>query len=279
MRSPNWPCQLISGSSNRPGDVREGMHHQPLPDEAGRVGQPVRVRGARREQQQPRRADRVGRDDDDLRRLEVLAAVAVDPGRAGRQAPRVGLDLADAGAGHEPRAEGDRLGPVGQVGRRLGALVAARLAGAPLDARPAAVVGDRIDRVELGPPVPAELGVRPRDLQPGRPDRERRHRRVLGVGRVGRVAGQAGHAELAVGPVEVRQQLEVVDRPVVGDPVERADAEVGRQRARPGAGEDDRRAADRVVHQRRDRACRPRRSGSPGRARGCSGWSPSPCAP
>ena len=78
--------------------------------------------------------------DDDPRRLEVLAAVAVDPGRAGRQALRVGLDPADAGAGLEPRTERDRLGPVGQVGRGLGAFVAARLAGAALDARPAAVV-------------------------------------------------------------------------------------------------------------------------------------------
>ena len=217
------------------GDVGEGMHHQPLPDEAGRVGQTVRVRRARREQQQPGRADRVRREDDHLRRLEVLGAVPVDPGRAGREALGVGLDPPDAGAGHEPGAEGDRLRPVGQVGRRLGALVAARLAGAPLDARPPAVVRRRVDRVELRPPVPAELRVAAGDLQPGRPDRQRRHRRVLGVGRVGRIARQARHAELAVGPVEVRQQLEVVDRPVVGDAVERADAEVGRQGPRPGA--------------------------------------------
>ena len=205
------------------------------------------------EQQQPGRADRVRRDDHDPGRLEMLGAVPVDPGRAGGEALLVGLDPADPRAGDEARSLGDRLRPVRQVGRRLRALVAARLARAALDARPAPVVADRVDRVELRPPVPAELRHAAGDLEPGRPDRQRRHRRVLGVGRVRRVARQPGHAEVAVGPVEVRQQLEVVDRPVVGDAVERAHAEVRRKRARPGAGEDDRRAADRVVHERRDR--------------------------
>ncbi len=237
----------------QPGDVGERMHHQPLPDEAGRVRQAVGVGGRIGEQQQTGRADRVRRDDHHPRRLEVLGTIPVDPRRAGGEALLVGLDAPDPRAGDEARSPGDRLRPVREVGRRLRALVAARLARAALDARPAPVVGDRVDRVELRPPVPAQLGHAARDLQPCRPDRQRRHRRVLGVGRVRRVAGQPGHAEIAVGPVEVRQQLEVVDRPVVGDAVERTDAEVGRKRARPRAGEDDRRAADGVVHERRDR--------------------------
>ena len=68
-------------------------------------------------------------------------ALAVEPGRAGDEAGRVRLQAAHAGAGDEPRAGGDRLRPVGQVGRRLGALAAALLAGAALDARTPPVVG------------------------------------------------------------------------------------------------------------------------------------------
>ncbi len=145
----------------------------------------------------------------------------------------------------------DRLRPVGQVRRRLGAFAAALLAGAALDARMAPVVGDRQDRVGLRPPVPAQPGVGPGDLQPARPERERRQRRVLAPGRVGRVAAHARDAEVPVAPLVVRQQLVVGQRPVVGDAVERAHPEVRRQHPRPGAGEDQHRAADRRVHQRR----------------------------
>ena len=123
-----------------PAHVRERVHHQPLADEPRRVGQPVGMSRRAREEQQPGRPDRVRGEDDDLRRLEVLAPVAVEPRGAGGEAGRVRLDPADAGAGHEPGAEADRLRPVGEVGGRLGALVAALLAGASLDARAAAVV-------------------------------------------------------------------------------------------------------------------------------------------
>ena len=92
-------------------------------------------------------------------------------------------DPPDAGAGDEASSHRDRLRPMREIAGRLGALVAARLAGAPLDARPPAVVRGRVDRVELGPPVPTELGHPASDLHPSRPDRKRWHRRVLGVGR------------------------------------------------------------------------------------------------
>ena len=126
----------------------------------GRTSSPARrgALGLGREQQQPRRADRVGREDDDLGRLEVLAAVA-RRSRSRRSPGRVAsVSMRRTRAPVTSRApEGDRLRPVGQVGRRLGALVAARLARAPLDARSAAVVRRRVDRVELRPPVPAQL--------------------------------------------------------------------------------------------------------------------------
>src|SRR6185436_20165077 len=102
------------------------------------------------------------------RRFEVLTTAPVDPGRTDRETVGVGLDAADAGAGLQPGAERRRLRPVGKIGRGLGALVAAGLAGAALDARATAVVGDRVDRVELGPPVPAQLVHPARDLEPGR---------------------------------------------------------------------------------------------------------------
>ena len=105
--------------------------------------------------------------------------------------PRASVSCGGRGRRDQPRAECDRLRPVGQVGRRLGALVAAGLARAPLDAWSPAVVRRRVDRVELRPPVPAKLRLAAGHLQPGRPDRERRHRRVLGSGG-GRVAAQAG---------------------------------------------------------------------------------------
>ena len=143
-------------------------------------------------------------------------------------------------------------GPVGQVGRGLGTLVAALLAGAALDAGTPSVVRHREDGIGLRPPVPAQPCVRASDLEPARADGQRRQRRVLAAGRIGRVAAHAGDAELAVGPLVVRPQLGVVERPVVGDAVERADPEVGRQHARPGAGEDEHRAADGRVHEGRD---------------------------
>ena len=92
----------------------------------------------------------------------------------------------------------------------------------------------------------------PGDLEAAGADRQRRQRRILAAGRVGRVAAHARDAEVPVAPLVVRQQLVVGQRPVVGDAVERADAEVRRQHPRPGAGEDQHRAADRREHQRRD---------------------------
>ena len=91
------------------------------------------------------------------------------------------------------------------------------------------------------------------DLQPGGADRERRQRRILGIRRIGRVAGQPGDTEVAIRLAEVREQVVVGDRPVVGDSVEGPDAEIGRQHPRPGAGEDQHRAADAAVHEGRDR--------------------------
>ena len=180
------------------GDVGERMHHQPLADEPGRVRQAVRMRRARptaaaaaacRSRSPPATTTLAG--------SKCSAPSRVDPGRAGREARGVGLDPADAGAGHEPGAQ-RRSPSASGSGRsrpwRPRCSPTGRCSRWTHGRRPS--YGDRVDRVELRPPVPAELRVGPGDLQPGRADRQRRHRRVLGVGRIGRVARQPRHAEL-----------------------------------------------------------------------------------
>ena len=171
MRSPNWPAQLISGSSNRPATLANGCIISRVPTTPDEFARPSGC---------------CGLADSSSSRGVPIALAATTTTLAGSKCsrpstsiqvapvarPRASVSILRTRApGDEPCAERDRLGPVGQVRRRLGALVAARLAGAALDARAPAVVGDRVDRVELGPPVPAELGHAARDLEPGRPDR------------------------------------------------------------------------------------------------------------
>ena len=126
---------------------------------------------------------------------------------AGGQPRGVRLQPSHARPGDQPRPGGDRLGPVGQVRGRLGALVAALLAGAALDARAAAVVRRGQDRVGLRPPVPAQPVVGAGHLEPARADRQRRQRRILAAGRIGRVAAHPRHAEVAVAALVIRQQF------------------------------------------------------------------------
>ncbi len=177
------------------------------------------------------------------------AAVAVD--RSARAARRVDGHLADAGAGDQPRAVPDRLGPVRQVDAGLGAVRAAGLAGpVPGAALQVAVVARR-DRIRRRPPVPAERVHALRRLAPVRVDGERRQRRG-GAGWQRRIAAEAGDAEVDVGALVVRQQVVVGDRPVVADVVQRPDPEVGRQQAGEVPAVVQRRAAHAREHLRQD---------------------------
>ena len=144
-------------------------------------------------------------------------------------------------------AGADRVRPIGDVGRGLRALRAGRRAMAEIDAaRPALVVHRRNGGVRR-PPVPAELVHGLADHRAGAPERLRRHRRVRQ--RRERIAGQARYAHHAVVLVEERRQRVVVDRPVVGDAVERLHLEIGRMQPRPVRGVHHGRAADAVeVH-------------------------------
>ena len=78
----------------------------------------------------------------------------------------------------------------------------------------------------------------------GLAQRQRRHRRVMR--RIGGIARETGHAHHAVVLREERLQRGVIDRPVVGDAVERANPEIGRMHAGKMRGEHDRPAADPV---------------------------------
>ena len=200
-----------------------------------------------RVQHQPRRADAVAGDDDDFGRLEMLLAFAVVVDDAGRHAVLVERDLADAAERAQLDAGADRMRPIGDVGRGLGALRAARRAVAEIDAAAAAVIVGRGDRRVGRPPVPAELVHRLAEARAGLAERQRRHRRLFR--RIGGIARKARDAHHAVVLGEERLQRLVVDRPVVGDAVERPHLEVGRMQARKMRRVHDGAAADAVeVH-------------------------------
>ena len=80
-------------------------------------------------------------------------------------------------------------------------------------------------------------------------DRERRQGTVY-VRWIGRVAGHARDPEVPIDPVIIRNEVSVADRAVVGDAVEGADPEVGRQKPRLVGAVEDRAAADAVEHHR-----------------------------
>ena len=109
-------------------------------------------------------------------------------------------------------------------------------------ARPS-VLGRR-DRGVRWPPVPAKLVHRLGITRAGLAERQRRHRRT--AGRIGRIAGEAGDAHHAVVLGKERLQRRVIDRPVIGDAVQRPHAKIRRVHPREMRREHDGAAADRV---------------------------------
>ena len=156
----------------------------------------------------------------------------------------VGGDLPHAAARAQFDPGADRMRPVGDVGARLRALRAAWRAVPQIDARRPPVVLGRRDRGVGRPPVPAKLVHRPGVTRAGPAERQRRHRRL--AGRIGRIAGEAGDAHHAVVLGKERLQRRVIDRPVVGDAVQRPHAEIRRVHPREMRREHDRAAADGV---------------------------------
>ncbi|MHC2715412.1 hypothetical protein ACVIWV_005133 [Bradyrhizobium diazoefficiens] len=135
--------------------------------------------------------------------------------------------------------------PIGDIGRGFGALRAGRRAMAEIDAAGPALIIHGRDRGVRRPPVPTELVHGLADDRTGQSHRLLRHRRMRQ--RRERIARQAGCAHHPVVLLEERGQRVVVDRPVVGDAVERFHLEIGRMQPRPVRGVHHRRAADRIV--------------------------------
>ena len=102
--------------------------------------------------------------------------------------------------------------------------------------------------------MPAEAIEATRERHPELAERDRRERDFLR--RVGGVAGEARHPHHARVERVVRFEAGVVERPVVGDAVERADLEV--RWSKPGEVRrvEDGAAADRIEHRHRDRRLR-----------------------
>ena len=225
-------------------DLRPGVQHQVLADQAAGIGQPVGKPRRCRIEQQARRADAVAGHDDHLGRLKSLHPVGVVVDRAGGHAVFVGGDLAHPAARAQFDTGADGMRPVGDVGARLRALGAAGRAMTEIDARRPPVILGRRDRGVRRPPVPAQLVHRLGVTGAGLAQRQRRHRRL--PRRIGRIAGQAGNAHHAVVFGKERLQRRIIDRPVVGDAIERAHPEIRRMHAREMRRVHDGAAADAV---------------------------------
>ena len=185
---------------------------RPLP-----VGEPVRERAGRREQQQLRRADRVRGQHDLARAHLLLAALRVEVARAGDAPVARERNLEDArvrtqieSARRERARNRDREGGSLRVDR-----AAVGATGAAVEAARAPGVGARVDRDRHRKGSVAELARR------GGERRARRARRVRGI-RVGLAARRfervrarlARHAEIDLGLLVERLEIRVRDRPV-----------------------------------------------------------------
>ena len=168
---------------------RIGVEHQVLADQPDGIGDAVGEFRRHRIQHQARRADAVAGEDDDFGRLEMLLALGVVIDHAGGHAVLVDRDLANPAARAQLDAGADRMRPIGDVGRGLGALRAARRAVAEIDAAPAAVVIGGGDGGVGRPPVPAELVHRLAEARARLAERQWRHRRLLSADRRDRRQG------------------------------------------------------------------------------------------
>ena len=220
------------------------MQHQVLADQAAGIGQSVGKPRRCRVQQKPRRADAVAGDDDHFGWLEPLDPVGIVIDRARGHALRVGGDFPHPAARTQFYPGADGVRPVGDIDAGFRALRAPRRAVAKVDAGRAPVIFGGCYGGIRWPPVPAEavhgLGIAGAGLAEG----QWRHGRL--VRRVGRIAGQAGHAGHAVVLGKKRLQGRIIDRPVVGDAIQRLHPEIGWVHARIMGRVHDRAAANGV---------------------------------
>ncbi len=214
--------------AEQPLDQRKRMDHQSRSDEPRGVGQPAGRTGRGGSEKEARGADAVGRQEDDVSRLEMSPALLVDPFGAGGESARIGLERHDARTGDEPAAGRHERGPMGQIGGALCSLVAPEQAARTLYARVPARPWCRQDRVGRRPPVPSEPGMGTGDPERAGPDGERGQWGIGAIGE-GRVAAQARDPELPIGALVEREQFGVGEGPVVGDTLVGPPREVRRQ--------------------------------------------------
>jgi hypothetical protein len=121
--------------------------HVVAADLVGAVGEALGILARGRQQQQPRRFERVAGDAHDARLLALLLAVLVEIDDAGHLASGVVLDARDVALGaHLEPARGLAGRDLGVEGRPLGAGLAALEAEPELLAGAAAVARLRVDR-------------------------------------------------------------------------------------------------------------------------------------
>ncbi len=230
---------------------RDRMEHQVLADQAAAVCETIGELRRFRVQQNARRADAVARHHDDFGALEAFLAGRVVVDDAVCEAVFVHRDLAYPTARAKLHAAANGLRPIRDVGARFAALRAAGETRSQVQALVASLIRLRNDRAVGWPPMPTEFVEAARDCFADESHRQRRQRRLLG--RIHRIAGQARHPHHAVVSGEVRLQRVVVDRPIVGDTVERSHLEIGRMQSREMRAVQNRAAADAVEVDDRDR--------------------------
>ena len=196
-----------------------------FPTSPRRVCQPIREGGRPGVEHEPRGAHAVTGQHDRSRLLLLQVAVGVVVENAVRQPVLAHRYLSDAAVRLQLRSHRQRLGPVGDVGRGLGAARAADVAGAAVVAGGATVVGRGENRRVRRPPVPAQL-IEPHDHRlPHRVQRDR-WSLTLRLGRISGIAGHACHAHDAVVEIEEGLQFLIAHRPVVRHSVQRLRLEV-----------------------------------------------------
>ena len=234
------------------------VEHVVAADLVGAVREPGRVRLARRGEQQPRAVGRAAGDDDDVARVRLALAAAVDDDPRDLAAVRARLEPHRLGVGQhrhvgalERRPDAQHLG----VGLRVHQAREAVARGAPHAVAVRHVVlseADAAGRVEGVQPGRREIVGELLDarLVADRGERVRRRRRRLG--RV--LAARAVDLVELLGERVVRLHLLVGDRPRGRDPVVVAElAEVLRAQAVQRGAVELRGAADEVVHLRLER--------------------------
>ena len=255
-RAADRPLRPVQFVAKHAPHIAAGMEHQVAAERrAVDIGR----------QQQPCRADAIAGDDDMACGLPYLASVRVAIDHAGGPAAFDDDSLGDA---VRPQLDPsrDRLRPVGHVRAGLGPDETALLAGAAIVAGATSISRHRVDRRIDRPPMPAQRIEAARRRFSQAAERQRRHgaRRLR---RIGGIAGHAAHAHRRVVEIVIGLEIEVIERPIVADAVQRLRAEIRRMQPRKMRRPIDAGTADAAPHQRLDRRVRSRRWHSRPKAR------------